>query len=260
MKKCLFIISVFFIVLSCKDPVKKEVPLTFDKLHIEKRIYASNDSTQPYMKLNISFTYPKTAVNDTILNDLQNIFVYAFSGDEYKGRSPKGAFDALEADFTADAIEMSQMVGIDLALFSECYLNLNTEVVDTTANTILVKTTNENYGGGAHGSYTVSYYLIDKNTAKLIKEPEIFSNYSEDKVSELIVQALTEKYGDDLKSVVFDINDIRPNGNFYFSDKGLNYLYNEYEIAPYSSGMIEALLPYDTINNLLNTEYKKKAE
>lgn len=260
MKKCLLIISVFFIVLSCKDPVKKESPLTFDKLQIDKKIYASNDSTKPYMNLHMSFTYPITSVNDTILHDMQKVFVLAFAGEDYEGRSPKGAFDGFEADFTDNALELASMIGTDLSLFSECYQKLTTEVIDTTHNVISVKTVNDNYMGGAHGSYTIYYYLIDKHTAKQLKEKEIFSNYSEEKLSELILQSLTEKYGDDLKSMVFEVNEIRPNSNFFFSDKGITYVYNEYEIGPYSSGMIEAVIPYDKVNDLLSKEYKAKAE
>jgi len=255
MKKLLFFSFVFFTILSCKDPVKTTVP-EFDKIEIDKKIFASNDSTKPYMRLNLTLTYPVAYQNDTILSHLQKIFVKAFVGEDYLSKSPKGAFEAYEADFTEDALSLAHDMNDDLGLFGECFQKIKTDVVDTTRNLITVKTEIESYMGGAHGSHTLNYYNIDRSSIIVLTEKDIFSSYSEDKVTALIVGGLKKKYGEQVKDVLFDIDAVRPNGNFRFDQLGLVYVYNEYEIAPYSSGMIIITIPYEKVDPLLKEEYR----
>ncbi len=47
-------------------------------------------------------------------------------------------------------------------------------------------------------------------------------------------------------------NDFQLPESLGFSDEGLIILYNPYEIASYSQGIIEFTIPYDTINDYLN--------
>jgi len=257
MKKLLFVIFMFFMILSCKKPVTKTDTLQFDKFELDKKIYASNDSTKPYMTLTLNFTYPVVFKNDTTLAQLQKIFVKAFVGDEYAARSPKGAFEAYEKDFTEDAQNLAKDMNDDLRLYGGCFQNIKTEVQDTTRNLITVKTEISSYMGGAHGSHNILYYNIDRESVSLLAEKDVFGNYSEKTVAGLIIELLKQKYGDDVKDVFFDIDTVVPNGNFYFDDKGMVYVFNEYEIAPYSSGIITVTLPYEKINPLLRETFRK---
>lgn len=257
MKKLLFALFLFFSILSCKDPVKTSAP-AFDKIEVDKKIYASNDSTKPYMKLSLAFTYPSTFKNDTLLFSLQKIFVEAFIGDEYISKSPKGAFDAYEKEFTEDALLLAQDMGDDLGLYGECFQNIKTELVDTTENLLVVRTTIESYMGGAHGSHNLNYKNIDINSVSVLTEKDIFLNYSESEIASFIIEALKQKYADKVNDILFDVDAVLPNGNFFFDKTGLLYVYNEYEIAPYSSGVITVTLPYEKINSLIKEEYRKK--
>ncbi|MFR9165895.1 MAG: RsiV family protein [Dysgonomonas sp.] len=90
-----------------------------------------------------------------------------------------------------------------------------------------------------------------------MNEKDIFKNYSEKEITNLIFDGLRKKYGESLKDNLFEEEEIRPNGNFRFATDGLVYAYNEYEIAPYTMGLIETVLPYSQINPLLKNEYKK---
>jgi hypothetical protein len=47
----------------------------------------------------------------------------------------------------------------------------------------------------------------------------------------------------------------QPSENFGFSDAGLIVKYNSYEIAPYSSGQPELLIPYSALQGILKPEY-----
>ena len=52
----------------------------------------------------------------------------------------------------------------------------------------------------------------------------------------------------------FTIEDIVPNDNFWLSAEGINYSYNQYEIAPYSMGVIDVTVPYSELKNILLPE------
>jgi len=199
------------------------------------------------MKLSLEFTYPSTFSNDTLLVNIQKIFVEAFAGDEYAGRSPKGAFEAYEKDLSDESLALAADLGKDIPDFSEYYQKVKTSVTDTIGSLITIKTENENYMGGAHGSYTVFYRNINILTGTLVKEKDLYNQAGLDKLPEFITEGLREKYGEKINEVLFETTDVQPNGNFYFNDKGVVYVYNEYEIAPYSEGLIEVLIPNEKI-------------
>lgn len=49
----------------------------------------------------------------------------------------------------------------------------------------------------------------------------------------------------------FDKNKFSLPHNFTITDKGLNFLYNPYEIKPYAAGITELLVPFDQIKTIL---------
>lgn len=52
----------------------------------------------------------------------------------------------------------------------------------------------------------------------------------------------------------FDINEIAPNNNFWINNEGVHYVYNQYEIAPYSMGPIEVTIPFEEITPIIIPE------
>ena len=49
----------------------------------------------------------------------------------------------------------------------------------------------------------------------------------------------------------FDKNKFSLNKNFMVTPQGVSFLYNEYEIKPYSAGQTTLLIPYSQIKSLL---------
>ena len=47
------------------------------------------------------------------------------------------------------------------------------------------------------------------------------------------------------------------NNNFYFDKTSLHFVYGQYEIAPYSSGIIKIDIPFSEISQDLKSEFKK---
>jgi len=109
------------------------------------------------------------------------------------------------------------------------------------------------YTGGAHGNTLRSSSNWNLNTGLNIKMEELFYN-NEDFVPLIIDQIIkiAEKqiiqdsniYFENYKELI--VNNFNPN-NFYLTPIGITIFYQQYEVAPYSSGIIEFHIPYNDL-------------
>lgn len=117
----------------------------------------------------------------------------------------------------------------------------------------------ELFYGGAHGSHTVYYRILNLETGEAVTEDDIFAQGYEEPVSELIADGIREMYEgevdgrDTLDSIFFE--DVHPNGNIEISEEGLSWCFNTYEIAPYYVGTIEVLVPWSKLSGYLSNEF-----
>lgn len=115
------------------------------------------------------------------------------------------------------------------------------------------------YMGGAHGMplATGQTFLISDGSTLNIDMLPPFS-----KLRPYIMKGLAESYGvgeKDLDSILFD-----PSGlseyptTVYATDRGLEFVYQPYEIAPYSAGTPRVVVPFTTdVVNLLSDSAKR---
>jgi len=111
--------------------------------------------------------------------------------------------------------------------------------------------TYSSFRGGAHGMYTITYLVFNPQTGALVTEDDLFQEGYKDPVSALMRESLSATMADDkeaLESIMLD--KVVPNGNFCPDDKGISWMFQPYDIAPYALGGIsvdvswEKLTPY----------------
>ncbi|WP_432711962.1 DUF3298 domain-containing protein [Pedobacter sp.] len=113
------------------------------------------------------------------------------------------------------------------------------------------------YAGGAHPNSAIIFKNYDPKTFKEITLDELIPAAKQTQlkaVAEKIFRAQeklgpTESLAD---KYFFDKGIYTLNNNFTITDQGLKFLYNSYEIKPYSEGVTELLIPYSAIKDLLN--------
>lgn len=121
------------------------------------------------------------------------------------------------------------------------------------------------YGGGAHGYVTRTSASYDAETGDKLSLESI----SED--AELLNQLVYgyilnisagEKYKDPAGESIFfnpdlteSITDLIESDNWYFSDEGLVFFANPYELAPYAYGRVDFTIPYAAMDGLLKEDY-----
>ncbi|MEB5475809.1 RsiV family protein [Acinetobacter pollinis] len=108
--------------------------------------------------------------------------------------------------------------------------------------------------GAAHGMYHHEYIIFDINTHKRIGISDLFS--SDKQVA--VYQAVFDANQSWLEAHGIQSGRLEPTDNFYYNDKGLVFVYPLYELAPYSEGMTELVLPYHATKGLINPEYLPK--
>jgi hypothetical protein len=140
----------------------------------------------------------------------------------------------------------------------------NYEVTVSTPNLTVFSWYREYYSGGAHGMQEKTWYVIDKQAGEVIKRSDVFKPGSEGSLLELIESALRERDHlenyEALSSGIYFEDTVEITDNYFFSKKGMGFHWDPYEIAPYSEGIIEIILPYSDLRSLLNQKGLALAE
>ncbi len=118
--------------------------------------------------------------------------------------------------------------------------------------------------GGAHPSTIQSALNLDLQERKILKLEDVIYedgaaelermvvNTVKNKYDHLDIDALYEDYAD-MISVSMSYGEMTP--YWYFGNGTLVVFYNQYELGPYSSGIIKVELPYEKLHGVLREEF-----
>lgn len=118
------------------------------------------------------------------------------------------------------------------------------------------------YTGGAHGATLVNSATFRTSDGAVLGY-EIFNPSAIPELTQMVKDALSKQYfegDDDFKmedALIIDPQDFRlPANPPYFTDKGVTFIYQQYEIACYAAGLPTCTLPYAEIAPLLLPAYR----
>lgn len=120
-----------------------------------------------------------------------------------------------------------------------------TKVLNFTDKYISYSITTSEYTGGAHANTAVDTFTFDLEGNKVVDSEYMFKPNSTDSISKLIEQNLALQFGttpDSLTEVGFNSNNVKMSKIIYVDNEVVKFIYNRYEIAPYSMGLITAEL------------------
>ena len=123
------------------------------------------------------------------------------------------------------------------------------------------------YEGGAHGYYMEYGLNSAAKTGKLLTIADVAAD--QDAFREICVEKMLEKY-EELRAEgrVFEEEMIPPSlrevlegkmegEEWYFTEDGVRFISNIYEIAPYAEGETLYDIPYELVNDVLKEEYRR---
>ncbi|MFC4816182.1 MULTISPECIES: DUF3298 domain-containing protein [unclassified Flavobacterium] len=263
MRKLLYYILIAGISISCKkdtpisnppktttvvDAVKSDFDtLDYEMKKIEKRLVEGSDTTE--IELNVPTFTTKSVVTDSInkliLQEMSSLFYFDTI------QRPKN-FDAICANFISTYNQVHQ----EDQEFTSHWQAYSTTSIDYQSPKLLNLVFDYwAYTGGAHGNGATYSYFIDAKTGKQIKKENLFSDLKG--FTKLAEQKFRKQ-----QNVPKNVN-INETGywfadekfhlpqNIFLTKKGVNLLYNQYEVASYAEGPIEVVIPYTEANQYL---------
>ena len=237
MKKYFILIVILNVVFSCKEDINIE----FSEAHFE----TSKDA-------DISINYPKAEgnkeVSELINTTIENYIVSQtnFSEDSLTHLSIKDAVERFNAEFNSFKSDFPESSQKWEAFIDGEVTYRSPEVISIAINSYLDT-------GGAHGNTNVRFFNFHPQTGKLYSKAELISDVND--LSKLIENKLIHHVTSDSNQPMEDFffgKDFQLPETLGYSDEGLIVLYNPYEIASYSQGIIEFTIPYSEISSFLN--------
>lgn len=162
----------------------------------------------------------------------------------------------LYSEFREEMAAMQQSGIIDSLADPDSFLSFNysynttVQVYFNAPDLLTLGYTDYSYTGGAHGMYATTVVSYDLKNERVLKLSDILLPGYVEAVSKALAKAVRTKYnlGDStpLSTFLFE-EDIAPNDNYGFTDKGVFFVYAPYEIAPYAAGEIELFVAFDKI-------------
>lgn len=116
---------------------------------------------------------------------------------------------------------------------------------------------NEYHYGAIHGYYSAAGYVFDLTTGKLMTEPDVFVPDYYSPLMKLLTEHLLNDSDEDVLDMLL-VDEVEPNGNFTFGEKGITYIYNPYAICAYAAGIVEITLPWEDLSEILRPEVAER--
>lgn len=117
---------------------------------------------------------------------------------------------------------------------------------------LTVQYTGYGYTGGAHGYAYENYRTADIIQQKNIELDDIV-NVKAVPWNQLLLAHLGSRKGE-----LFEPATLTYTQNFFFDQDSLTFVYGQYEIAPYASGIIQIALPLSRLSGALKPEFKER--
>lgn len=228
---------------------------SLDSIVVEGTYYEDqNKKSGPSLYASITFRY--LAGDST----LEHLFSRIAFGDQYASLSPRAAVDTyirdMSSEYTIQDQYSQEMSEEDLSqLKSDLRLSTEVDYIDSLVISVR-KHLAEYYAGAVHGNYGTGFYNIDRRTKTLLRESDYFVEDYAAQLTKILqrrlligykvktLEELEEKEG-------ISAMDLTPNDNCSIGPKGLTYIYNPYEIAPYAVGQVTIFVPYEDLQPIL---------
>lgn len=134
------------------------------------------------------------------------------------------------------------------------FMDLNIKILNQKFNYMAVKSIKTDYTGGAHPNTFTQFLNFDPKTLKEITLDNIILSDKKQELLKIAEQIFRkdEKLSPSANydNYFFENNKFSLPSNFYISDEGLQFLYNNYEIKAYVYGQTTLIIPFKELKNI----------
>ncbi|MCX7546440.1 DUF3298 and DUF4163 domain-containing protein [Xanthomarina sp. F1114] len=212
---------------------------------IEFKEVNKTTTTNKLVDINIPEASGDDTVSIAINNTVNQLIINSLNTNEPDGSAPKNieeSIDSFNKEFNRFKTDFPDAVVTWEA-------QIDGEVMYQSPDIISMAITTYLNTGGAHGNLSISFLNFNAQTGKQLKNEDLLEDH-------LAFIEIAKTYFDeeiaDKKELYFEPENFKLPENIGFSEEGVILLYNTYEIAPYSSGITEILIPWNELQTSLN--------
>lgn len=171
--------------------------------------------------------------------------------------------DAQVSDYKADLTQASEL---DFDVFSYSVFSRRIDLCDSLVynqnGIVSITMLSQEYTGGVHGNELLTTLNYDLEQNEAITLSALFSDPKDSRIEELLLGRLMAEFDvstpEELEYAgIFNYQMLEVTNNFYFTNEGITFYYNPYELAAYAVGSIELSLTYEQLAPFINGAYTK---
>ena len=247
----------------------------YPNIHLEEAVYLGEESSSPYCDFSIDYNYLDEE-GDSVALLINRALQQEFLGDDYAGLIPSVAVDSFKnayldnyrketgSLYEADLRETGNETSVP-AWYNQTY-SMVTFIEEGRGGIINASANYFVDMGGAHPSQWSRWMNFNGISGRMLQPEDVFQAQSEEEIKGILLTKLISHQAEihpeetlvtkeDLQRIgLLQFTDIYIPNNFLFSKKGLLFLFNRYDIAPYSAGEIILSVPYEEIEHCLKNE------
>lgn len=232
----------------------KEMVKTADKNY---RLVTDYDTV--YLDIYTSIHWPEQFGNADLTNLKDSLLLYAF-GDTSKVAIDRAIASYLDDLSIIEGVKEAEAVDSlpsDADRTQAYFSNVVASVVDLDEEMVTYQVLTSTFLGGAHPMTGIHPFTYDLRSGEVLNIENMFKPEARDSIMPVIINALARQLDADPmnldKAGIFTSQLTYP-GQPYIANNTLYFHYNPYDIAPYSSGMIDvAVYPYE-VSSMLKPE------
>lgn len=235
-----------------KEQIEKTLPAIFvenDEIFNQSEIIKHPKSKEDYQPEETKIEYSISTIKTNIdwLNDL--LWKKLTENEEMKNISREQFVARYQTAFEEDKKEVKETpsFGISHSMWTDFIAQK--EKLATFAISFY------DYEGGAHGIEGNRYFTIDLTTRHILTLNDLFNEKDLPKVKTL----LWEQYNNSNKEYepLIGADSFNLSNNIYLDSRGVHFIYDVYEIAPYAAGEQDLLLYFGQLEELFRPEFKR---
>lgn len=220
---------------------------TFDSVKVisKSKLHGEGEKQEPTIARIIYPVFNRESVNEFVKDQILSL-----SGKKSKYKSYDELTAGFVKEFDAFNTKDNNPNGIPWFEFIEL------QVAENHPNYLSLKFTFAEFMGGAHPNTLFSYLNFNPQTGKVITLDSLIKTESKPQLLSIAEKIFrkNEKLSPTASlsdGYFFDGGKFALAQTFMLSKDGLRFLYNPYEIKPYSSGTTELIIPYSQLKDLL---------
>lgn len=210
----------------------------------------------PSADIELTLIYPTSEyIQPDVADSVKKIITHSFFGSGFSIEHPDSMLVKFESEYLGNYVKQNK----DWHEVGGASFNwekvISMAVVYNSGYMLCLEYLKYAYSGGSHGMTNVSYDIIYLDDGKLLTFADVFEEETGQSLSELLTKQLRKDYSIpdnvSLEDAGFFVEVVEPNRNIYVNGNGVGFLYNSYEIAPYSQGATNIFLEWNLIKDLV---------